>query len=160
MITVHKLNLDGEETWRYTGKLLLRWQTGLLIEAFFDREDLPFHGLTFKRGDRFLEAYFTRRWYNVFEIYDRDEGALKGWYCNVSTPASLAGDDVRFVDLALDLLVFPDGRQLVLDEDEFERTNLDGKMRRVALAALDELKGLVQPAEGFRLERYLSGGAE
>ena len=27
---------------------------------------------------------------------------------------------IRYVDLALDLLVFPDGRQLVLDEDEFE----------------------------------------
>ncbi len=36
----------------------------------------------------------------------------------------LDGDCLSYVDLALDLLVFPDGRQFVLDEDEFLKLDL------------------------------------
>ena len=49
---------------------------------------------------------------------------LRGWYCNIGKPALLDGDCLSYVDLALDLLVFPDGRQFVLDEDEFLRLDL------------------------------------
>ena len=55
------------------------------------------------------------------------------------------------MDLALDLLVFPDGRQLVLDEDEFEALQPDAALRAAAQSALDELKTLVRPQMGFRL---------
>ena len=32
--------------------------------------------LIVKRGDRFVETYYSARWYNIFEIHDRDDGAL------------------------------------------------------------------------------------
>jgi hypothetical protein len=44
--------------------------------------------------------------------------------------------------LALDLLVFPDGRQIVLDEDEFNALPLSEAERQSALAALAELQAL------------------
>ncbi len=153
-VTVHKLNPKREETWRYSGQELRRTEQGLLIEASFNREDMPFHGLTFKQGDRFVEAYFFERWYNIFEMYDRDDNHLKGWYCNVSTPAELLDGDVSYIDLALDLLVYPDGRQLTLDEDEFEAESLDEETRSRARQALDALKNLVKPESGFRLGTY------
>ena len=65
---------------------------------------------------------------------------LRGWYCNVGKPALLDGDCLSYVDLALDLLVFPDGRQVVLDEDEFLNLDLSPVDRQQALAALEELK--------------------
>lgn len=139
-IRVLKRDLSGAVTWEYSGRVLFLRNGILRLEAFFDREDMPFQGTWLKRGDRFLETYYTRRWYNVFEIYDRDDGSLKGWYCNICRPAVLEADSVSFVDLALDLWVTPQGEQTVLDEDEFAALALDAETRRQALRALQALR--------------------
>ena len=145
-ITVIKLDINGVETWRYPAQILHRHSSQIVLEAYFDRDDMLFHGMPLYKGDRFLEAYFTDHWYNIYEIHSRADGHLRGWYCNVCYPARLDGDRLVFKDLALDLLVFPDGGQLVLDEDEFARLELSAKDRLMALAALDELRaGFKQP---------------
>lgn len=139
-IVVRKLNIEGKQTWSYPGRVIERTADTLLLEARFNRPDLPFHGVTFRENDRFVEWYFTDRWYNIDEIHDRDTDQLKCWYCNVTRPAVIADGSVSYVDLALDLLVFPDGRQLVLDEDEFAELPLDDQDRQRAREALQELK--------------------
>jgi len=141
-ISILKLNPARQETFRYTGQVLQQTAEAVVLEAFFNRPDLPFHGLVMGLGDRFVEIYFSRRWYNIFEIHDREDGHLKGWYCNITLPAEISPQQVAYVDLALDVLVFPDGRQLVLDEDEFAALDLDPATRIQALAALHELQGL------------------
>jgi predicted RNA-binding protein associated with RNAse of E/G family len=140
-ITVIKRNFQGQETWRYSGMLTRRDGAALHLEAPFNGEDSPFMGTVIKHGDRFVETYYTDRWYNIFEIHDRDDDALKGWYCNVGKPAVFDADNViSYVDLALDLWVAPDGAQTVLDEDEFAALNLDAETQSQARAALEELK--------------------
>jgi uncharacterized protein len=139
-ITIIKQNPAGEETWRYSGTVLKRDKNSMVVEAFFDREDIDFHGLCLCRGDRFVETYYFERWYNVFEIYDRQNKHLKGWYCNVSSPAIEKERLLIYRDLALDLLVFPDGRQIVLDEDEFTVLEISPREHKQALAALAELQ--------------------
>lgn len=141
-LLVVKQNIKGEETWRYTARVVARQDGAVLVEANFDRDDRLFFDLPLRRGDRFLEAYYSCCWYNIFEIHDRDDDTLKGWYCNVARPAVFSDETVSYVDLALDLLVFPDGRQLVLDEDEFAALELDEDTRRQARAGLEELKTL------------------
>ena len=143
-ITVIKMNLLGEETWRYQGFILEKNEKSLLIEAFFNREDLLFNGITLKENDRFLERYYQDRWYNIFEIHDRDDDCIKGWYCNVTRPAVFHSDSIAYVDLALDLLVYPDGKYLILDEDEFENLPLDSETQTRAHQALEELIFLVE----------------
>jgi uncharacterized protein len=151
-VLIIKLNTQRQETWRYQGRILSQDADSLLIEAFFNRDDLPFHGITLRENDRFLERYYTDRWYNIFEIHDRDDGRLKAWYCNVTTPAELEPGLISYVDLALDLLVYPDGAYLVLDEDEFEALDLDPQHRlkaRQALTALVELAEAGQISQEF-----------
>lgn len=140
-ITIIKRNIAGEETWRYSGQVLKVFDNRVTLEAFFNREDMPFMGTLLKRGDRFVELFYTDRWYNIFEIHDRDDDSLKGWYCNVGRPAVFEAEDrLSFVDLALDLWVAPDGTQTVLDEDEFKLLNLKGETLEKALDALEQLK--------------------
>ena len=86
-VVVIKLDVQRQERWRYSGQILQQEPGMVLLEAYFNRDDADFHGMPFKRGDRFVEVYFEERWYNIFEIYDRDDGSLKGWYCNVTRPA-------------------------------------------------------------------------
>lgn len=143
-IKVFKRDVEGRITWQYSGRILRRETNAVVLEAFFDHPDRPFMDVTFKKNDRFLETYYTDRWYNVFEIYDRDDGELKGWYCNVGQPAVIKDGTVSYVDLALDLWVSADGRQTVLDEEEFEALDLDDGDRQRALSALAELQQAFQ----------------
>jgi uncharacterized protein len=142
-ITVHKRNAAGEITWSYTGRVLARGQNFVRLEARFNREDLPFQGIILKRDDRFVEMFFTDRWYNIFEMHDRDDDRIKGWYCNVGEPMVWDGPDaISYIDLALDLWVAADGSQTVLDEDEFEMLGLDEKKRQQALDGLLAVQAL------------------
>ncbi len=149
---VLKLNLEKQETWRYPARVLSRQPDSILIEAEFNRDDLPFHGILFKRGDRFIEIYYSKRWYNIYEIHDRDDNQLKGWYCNISLPAELKEHQIAYVDLALDLLVYPDGRQLVLDEDEFAVLPLDEEVRASSRRAIVELQQIFRSMPDISLE--------
>ena len=148
LITVHKLDAAGRELWSYTGRVLARAAAWVRLEAEFDRDQVTFHGLTLRRGDRMVETFFSDRWYNVFAIYDGARGGLKGWYCNITRPARLEANDVRAEDLALDLLVYPQGGDLVLDEDEFEGLGLSPTDRSAAQQALADLRRLAARREG------------
>jgi predicted RNA-binding protein associated with RNAse of E/G family len=139
-ITVLKRDLGGEVTWQYKGRVLERALNYVMLEAFFDRDDMPFVDVVLKRGDRFVERFYSNRWYNIFEIYDRDDGEFKGWYCNVGYPAVLEKDTVSYIDLALDLWVAADGTQTVMDEDEFLELPINVVTRSQAVSALEELK--------------------
>ena len=139
-VLVLKLNPQGREMWRYEGDVLERTPDSLTLEALFDRDDRPFMDTTLKRGDRFVETYYSARWYNIFAIYDRDDGALKGWYCNITQPASWTDGRVEYVDLFLDLWVGADGTQTVLDEDEFAAADLPEDLRQSARRGLAELQ--------------------
>jgi len=141
-IKVQKKNPDGEVLVEYEGDQLKRDENSITLEALFTRADMPFMDVVFKNGDRFVEYYYSDRWYNIFAIYDRDDGQVKGWYCNVGMPAMIEDGVVSYVDLALDLWISADGRQTVLDEDEFEELNLDAGLRADALNGLEELKAL------------------
>ena len=146
-IRVLKLNLEGQVTWQYTGSPLRREPDCIVLEASFDRPDMPFLGGVLKEGDRFVETFYGERFYNLFEIYDRDDAQLKGWYCNVSRPAVITETAVSWVDLALDLWVWPDGRQVVMDQDEFDDLPLQPRERSRALRAMRELQ------QAFRAQR-------
>ena len=139
-LKVQKKNLAGEVMYLYEGEMLSRDEHSITLEALFDRADMPFVDTVLRTGDRFVEYYYDDRWYNIFEVHDRDDQRIKGWYCNVCKPASFEDGIVSYVDLALDLWVSPDGRQTVLDEEEFETLGLDQELRAGALQGLYDLQ--------------------
>lgn len=139
-IKVQKKNPAGEVTYEYEGVMLSRDEHSITLAALFDRPDMPFVDTVFRTGDRFVEYYFSDRWYNIFEVHDRDDERIKGWYCNVCTPAQFEDGIVSYVDLALDLWVSTDGSQHVLDEDEFAALDLDAEFSEGALRGLEELR--------------------
>ncbi len=139
-VTVQKKNLAGEVTWQYEGVVLKRESNYVVLEAFFNRSDTPFMDVVLKENDRFVETFYSDRWYNIFEIYDRDDGRIKGWYCNIGEPAVIEDGVISYVDLALDLWVSANGEQIILDEDEFEALDLGDESRARALNGLNELR--------------------
>jgi len=153
-ITIIKNDHIGNEVWRYPGDVLIRTEKGLIAEAFFNRSDLEFNGLLLKEKDRFLELYLYDRWFNIYEIFDCDTLDLKAWYCNITRPVRLEVGNLYYDDLALDLLVFPDGHRLILDEDEFIQMNLSELDSQHAQDGLKELEILFDqnhPVDVFSL---------
>ncbi len=144
IVDVIKLNTKNEEVWRYQGRIVAQETSSLLVEAFFNIDDLTFHGITLRRGDRAIERYFSDRWYNIFEIHDRDDDKLKAWYCNITKPAEFSPDKITYVDLALDFLVYPNGEYIILDQDEFEALNLEPNIHKKAMKALAGLKRIIE----------------
>ena len=141
MISVRKRDEKGLVRWEYQGELLERGENFVRLEARFNRDDMAFQDVIFKRNDRFVETFYTDRWFNIFEIHDRDDDALKGFYCNIGLPMVWDGPDtISYVDLALDLWIGTNGDQHVLDQDEFELAELDEPTRAGALLAMAELQ--------------------
>ena len=95
------------------------------------------------------------KWYNIYEIYDRDSDLLKAWYCNVTRPVCMHDLMISYDDLALDLLVFPDARQLLLDEDEFLALNLAKPDRISARAGLKELQNIFKKTDGVDIRSLI-----
>ncbi len=141
---VVKLDETGRELWRYAARVLRREPQAIMVEAFFDLEAAYIGPAVFRRGDRFVESYYSDRWYNVFAVYDGQTGPLKGWYCNICYPADIGPRQVSFKDLALDVWASPTGQTYVLDEDEFQELALSAEHRAQARTALAQVVALAE----------------
>jgi len=146
-IRVHLVKPRKQRTVIYEGVLLVEEPGHLLVHARWKRDAMDLGYVVFAPGDHFFEHYYTERWYNIFEVRSA-EGALKGWYCNITRPARFDGDVVTSEDLELDLFVVPDRRHFVrLDQDEFDALALDVHEPDAYAAALQAFNELVEMAQ-------------
>ncbi|MHC3389643.1 ribonuclease FAU-1 family protein [Streptomyces lavendulocolor] len=149
----------GRTKIRYPAEVLADDGTRITVRAPWAADGVRDFGFVrFEPGDVFTEHYWRDRWYAVKEVRTGD-GALKGWYCDVTRPASVGGREVVVEDLDLDLWVSADGSEVLrLDEDEFAASGLaerDPAAAAAALAALDALEAL---ARAGALPDALAGG--
>ena len=92
------------------------------------------------------EYFWLERWYSVFR-FEESNGDLRNYYCNINLPPEFDGDKLDYVDLDIDIVVWPDGRVVTLDEDEFEenaaKLGYPPDIRQNTFNALDELRALI-----------------
>jgi protein associated with RNAse G/E len=143
-IIVKKLNLDHELVIAYEGTVQQRTPSSIVLEARFGRETMDLGYTIFEHHDRFVEYFFSDRWYNIFEIHSVHDDHLKGWYCNIARPAVFSAGSIEQVDLALDVWINPDGSYRMLDQAEFDALDIDRDTRRHAQRALNALLDLLQ----------------
>ncbi len=143
MITVSKLNTLGKTKIQYQGEIIERLSDRIIIQAYWEHPLKDFGYACFEPGDRFIEYYYTHRWFNIFDISNAD-GKRKGWYCNIAEPAYIHDDQIKQIDLLLDVWVDPWGSPLLLDEDEFEAdTTLNNWQRQGAHQGLHDLLQMI-----------------
>jgi len=100
-----------------------------------------------QRGTVSHEHYWLDRWYNVFRFHE-PTGELRNYYCNVNLPPSFRDGVLEYVDLDLDLLVWPDFRYVVLDREEFESNAVTyGYSNEIIAGAEASLNDLIRFAE-------------
>ncbi|MGW1327196.1 DUF402 domain-containing protein [Streptomyces antibioticus] len=143
----------GRTKIRYSAELLSDDGTRIAVRAPWAGDGVRDFGFVrFEPGDVFTEYYWRDRWYAVKEVRAAT-GTLKGWYCDVTRPATLSGTELVVEDLDLDLWRSADGTEVLrLDEDEFAESGLAGRdpaAAAAAVTALDELEVLATVAGGL-----------
>ncbi|WP_328428751.1 DUF402 domain-containing protein [Streptomyces sp. NBC_00443] len=143
----------GRTKIRYEAELVADDGTRITVRAPWSGDGVRDFGFVrFQPGDVFTEYYWRDRWYAVKEVRDAS-GALKGWYCDVTRPATLSGTELVVEDLDLDLWRSADGTDVRrLDEDEFAESGLavtDPEAAAAAVAALDELEAFATVEGGL-----------
>ena len=142
---VRKLNVAGDTELTWTGKLKAQTPDWLQIEARFELYNYIDLGYAvFERGDRFIEWFFTKRWYSIYQVHAHVDDALKGWYCNITRPARIDESEIHTVDLALDLWVDAYGNHRILDADEFAQLQISTHERSHAKTGLAQLHARIE----------------
>lgn len=92
---------------------------------YSDTTSLDLGYVVFEPSDHFVEHFWRSQWYSVAAVANR-MGHAKGWYCDVTRPATVSNAQIVSIDLELDVWVPADsGPVLGLDEDEFNTRELD-----------------------------------
>lgn len=137
-------------TVRFEAEEIQRDDSSITVRAPWGGGVVELGLLRFEPGDCLIETYYSDRWFNIFQLHASD-GALKGWYCNITRPAVIAATYVESEDLELDLIVAADRTAMRLDdEDEFAARALDQHdppAYAAALAAVEELRRLAAQGE-------------
>lgn len=119
MITVNSRSYDGAIRRSWKCELVERRDPLILFVGKFDA-DVEHSDLgLIEKGTISYEYYWLDRWYNIFRFHTPD-GNLRNFYCNISMPPRFADDVLDYVDLDIDVLVWPDGRHVVLDLDDYQ----------------------------------------
>lgn len=93
------------------------------------------------------EYYWMDRWYNVFRFHEPD-GEFRNFYCNLNMPPAFENGVLDYVDLDIDVLVWPDHRIEILDVDDYERNaatyGYPDEIRTKVKESLDEVLKLIE----------------
>ena len=123
----------------------------LVFAGEFEKEiDHPQLGVI-RRSTKSIEYYWKDKWFNIFRFHE-PEGDLRNYYCNINKPPTFENRSLNYIDLDIDVLVWPDFSFEVLDLDEFERNSkqftYDDELRNKVNQSLNELRRLIRE-KGF-----------
>jgi Ribonuclease G/E len=76
-------------------------------------------------GDYAVTQLGIEKWHTKTQYFSKN-GRLKGIYVNLNTPVEIYSYGVRYVDLEVDVCMWPDGRVEVLDEGKLEKALAEG----------------------------------
>ena len=93
-------------------------------------------------GDYAVTEAKIGEWYFKTQYFSKD-GRYKGTYINLNTPIELYPHGIRYVDLEVDVCVWPNGRVKKLDEKKFKEAATEGiitlKLVRIVKEKLQEI---------------------
>ncbi|MEO7659971.1 MAG: DUF402 domain-containing protein [Pyrinomonadaceae bacterium] len=149
---------------KYDGSIRRTWQCGLIEQTgpqylflgIFDQDVIHSDLGTLSRGTLSYEYYWLDRWFNIFRFHEPD-GTFRNFYCNISMPPVFKNGVLDYVDLDLDVLVWPGWRFEILDEAEYaenaQKFDYPATVRDSSASALSKLLKLIE-------NRKLPGSAE
>jgi Protein of unknown function (DUF402) len=146
MITVVKLSTQHQVKLCYQAEIIEQRPHGVILSSVWTQPARDLGCTHFEPGDRFREYYYTDRWFNIQEVVSA-KGRRKGWYCDIAEPVVIENNQMRLVDLELDVWVSAEGKPHLLDEDEFETSSLSEAQRHAARQGVQALLEMLEAHE-------------
>ncbi len=104
-------------------------------------------GVKKEAGDYAVTHIFPGKWWLYHSYYD-SQGKYKGSYFNVNTPPEILPEFVRYTDLEVDVILWPNGETKVIDQDLLEDAMKEGQiteeMKNMAMKAVEEIKDFIK----------------
>ena len=158
-VAIHHARAGVNERFSYPVDVW-RWRPCHVIVSGVFGPEVAGRSPIFRPGDVTAEFFWRDRWWNVIAGYDAITGDLRGYYCNVAkTPRwrTEPAPVIAYTDLDLDIVVFPDGRIELHDEDEFveyaARFHYSARTIERARRTVDEIIARIERrAHPFRFE--------
>jgi len=147
-INSRRYDLSIRRSWKC--RLIEKNEPALVFVGEFEDEVEHSDLGVIQKGTISNEYYWLDRWYNIFVFFNPDK-TFRNFYCNINMPPTLGEGMLGYVDLDIDVLVWPDFRIEVLDMDEFESNaaaySYPAEIREKALATLTELQKMIAACE-------------
>ena len=113
------------QSFKHDGSLHRTWSLGFVIEANDERTVVVTNktwvteadGRKWYTREPAICFFYPNHWFNILCMM-RKTGVY--YYCNLASPAIYDGEALKHIDYDLDVKVFPDGKVVLLDEDEYE----------------------------------------
>ena len=117
--------------------------------------DHQLEDILLRKGTLSLGYFWQNKPYNAYHWIDAQQGTI-ALYFNVSDNTIISTESIAWRDLVIDILITPNGRCRVLDEDELP-TDMDPELRHYINRTQDQLcrEPLSRLAEYDKLTRQL-----
>lgn len=112
------------QSFKHDGSLHRTWAKGFVVEANAARTVVVTNHTLVSEADgrRWVTRepavcfFYPDEWFNVISMI-RERGVY--YYCNMASPSIYDGEAIKNVDYDLDVKVSPQGKTMILDEDEY-----------------------------------------
>ncbi|MEQ1606706.1 MAG: DUF402 domain-containing protein [Pyrinomonadaceae bacterium] len=146
-VTINSRKFDGSIRRSWNCGLIGTKANSLVFVGVFDLDVFHPDLGEIKRGTISYEYYWLDRWYNIFCFHEPD-GTFRNYYCNVNMPPVFTGGVLDYVDLDIDVVIWPDLSFKILDEAEFEQHAIKfgypDDVRKNTASALAEVLDLIR----------------
>ena len=118
IITVNsrKYDLTIRRSWQC--ELISLEDQQLVLKGVFVTEVLHPELGRIETGTISHEFFWFDRWFNIFR-FEQPNGTLRNYYGNICMPPTFNGNTLDYVDLDIDIVVWPDRSRQILDKEEF-----------------------------------------
>lgn len=122
----------------------------LVLVGSFDRDVEHGELGLIQKGTISYEYYWLDRWYNIFRFHESN-GTLRNYYLNINMPPTFVRGELNYIDLDIDIAVWPDSSYQILDRDEFEinaeRFGYSQQVRDMVESTLAQLLNIVESGD-------------
>jgi len=128
-----------------SGESLIRFRRVFEAEGKYD--GLGTHK---ESGDYAITEAKLGEWHFKTQYFSKD-GQDKGTYINLNTPIELYPRGIRYIDLEVDICIWPDGKVKVLDEEKLEEALAQGLVTKKLTEIVREKMQRIM--EGFHVKQ-------
>lgn len=114
---IHSYKHDGSLHRVWLNTYILEDQEDVLITGNYATKVVEHNGRSWYTKEPAICYFYKHEWFNIIAMLKKDG---IHYYCNLSSPFIFDHEAIKYIDYDLDLKLFPSGKILHLDQNEYD----------------------------------------